>query len=309
MRHVGHLGPRACRPRGRGSGAGRNRRRGPTGRLGRGGKAAPGSGFTLVELLIVVSIIALLVTMLVPSLRMALELARRATCAVNLNGIAKGLVVYEVTYKSYPYVPLNGAGWGVEIGTSREAAPAGGVATDRSPSSCLYLLVKENFCPRAMFVCPSAREETDPEMGSYWDFEDGKAVSYALMNPYGPNRYFDGSALAQTPILADSSPYFDPATGLRNDEPVVDLTDAEDREAFEKGNSLNHARDGQNVTAINGSTIWQKRADVGCGRDNIYSRAEEDDGADPHGSIPDPADDGSGEDQGPAGPKDSYLVQ
>ncbi|KPK85062.1 MAG: hypothetical protein AMJ81_04245 [Phycisphaerae bacterium SM23_33] len=262
------------------------------------------------ELLVVISIISLLVTMLVPALQMALELARRAKCAVNLNGIGKGLIVYETTYRSYPYVPLNGAGWGVAIGTSRDVDPSGGGPESRSPSSCLYLLVAKNFCPRDMFVCPSAKEEgVSEKVGSYWDFANGTAVSYALMNPYGPDRYFDGSLAGHIPILADSSPYFHPDTGLRNDEPVADLAQADEDKDVQAGNSRNHRRDGQNVTVIGGSSVWQERADVGCGHDNIYSRAEQEDGTDPHGSIPEPAADGSGKDQGPAGPNDSYLVQ
>lgn len=44
-------------------------------------------GFTLLELLVVVALIAMLVGMLLPSLRRARALAVRATCASNLHGI------------------------------------------------------------------------------------------------------------------------------------------------------------------------------------------------------------------------------
>jgi competence protein ComGC len=54
--------------------------------------------FTLVELLVVVGIIALLVTILMPSLARAKELARRAVCATNLNVLGKGWYMYWQDY-------------------------------------------------------------------------------------------------------------------------------------------------------------------------------------------------------------------
>ena len=50
-------------------------------------------GFTLVELLVVIAIILLLVTLLLPSLTLAREAARRAVCAANLHhlGLAEQL--------------------------------------------------------------------------------------------------------------------------------------------------------------------------------------------------------------------------
>ena len=51
-------------------------------------------GFTLVELLVVVGIIALLVTILMPTLTRARELAKQAICGANLNTIGKGLHIY-----------------------------------------------------------------------------------------------------------------------------------------------------------------------------------------------------------------------
>ena len=52
-------------------------------------------GFTLVELLVVVAIIAILASVLLPSLGRARELARQSACKMSLNSIGKGFTQYE----------------------------------------------------------------------------------------------------------------------------------------------------------------------------------------------------------------------
>ena len=52
------------------------------------------NAFTLIELLVVIAIVSLLVSILLPSLNAAKELARRAVCASNLHGNFVGLMVY-----------------------------------------------------------------------------------------------------------------------------------------------------------------------------------------------------------------------
>jgi len=63
---------------------------------------AKSAGFTLIELLVVIAIIALLVTILVPALQQARELASRAVCSANMRNAVTALATYHVDYETYP---------------------------------------------------------------------------------------------------------------------------------------------------------------------------------------------------------------
>jgi prepilin-type N-terminal cleavage/methylation domain-containing protein len=87
--------------------------------------AARRGGFTLVELLVVISIIALLISILLPSLRKAREQGKRVKCAAHLSSFGKGFFGYASEQNDYfcsgsfdPDVdngrdgPVDQVGWG-----------------------------------------------------------------------------------------------------------------------------------------------------------------------------------------------------
>jgi prepilin-type N-terminal cleavage/methylation domain-containing protein len=64
-------------------------------------------GFTLIELLVVVAIIALLISILLPSLRNAREQARSVTCLANLRSMGQGIAFYVQAYNGTLPGPLH----------------------------------------------------------------------------------------------------------------------------------------------------------------------------------------------------------
>lgn len=74
-------------------------------------------GFTLVELLVVISIIGILMSLLIPAVNAARETARRNTCSTQLNNLAKAAIQYEMAKKEFP-------GWLNDFGIFTGLSPA-----------------------------------------------------------------------------------------------------------------------------------------------------------------------------------------
>lgn len=82
------------------------------------------SGFTVVELLVVVSVIGVLVALLMPAVQQSREAARRTQCRSSLHQLALGLHNYQDVHGTYPigsmtvgpaFTPESGWGWGAML--------------------------------------------------------------------------------------------------------------------------------------------------------------------------------------------------
>jgi prepilin-type N-terminal cleavage/methylation domain-containing protein len=105
------------------------------------------SGFTLLELLIVLAIIALLVSILIPSLGMARDRARQVACAANLRGIGLALSLYiDNNEQHLPWVvePIWKTTGGVDFNVSAD-----------TPYSAMTVLTPYLGSNKVM-VCPGA---------------------------------------------------------------------------------------------------------------------------------------------------------
>jgi prepilin-type processing-associated H-X9-DG protein/prepilin-type N-terminal cleavage/methylation domain-containing protein len=86
------------------------------------------TGFTLVELLVVVGIVALLIALLFPAFARAREHANRVKCAANLRSIGFALVAYTQQHRYYPGCTgvVEGSGVGVAVWPPRLRSFLGG---------------------------------------------------------------------------------------------------------------------------------------------------------------------------------------
>lgn len=137
----------------------RNRNGAPlllTGSKGHNSRRAPGRGFTLIEVLVVVAIIALLVSILLPSLARAREQARRTLCSSNLHQIGVALLTYRESQKAFPHQARVGV-------PNSDITAAGGNVIGAWPTSVhaalgRYIGRRSSVKPNEVFYCPAVRE-------------------------------------------------------------------------------------------------------------------------------------------------------
>ena len=146
-------------------------------------RGKPLHGFTLVELLVVIGVIALLIALLLPALNKAREAAKRIACASNLRQLGTAARFYASDNKDYILPNYNGGNSSGDRWASLLMHYLGFRDTATRTRIQLYNDAMGDGLPPKVFACPSASFATAPFL---------TATNSGNPTHYAKNRHISG---------------------------------------------------------------------------------------------------------------------
>ncbi len=277
-------------------------------------------GFTLLELLVGLAILAILLGTIIPFTLSVRERERRTRCMDNLRKIGLALshygsdnnyelprVIYDESDEPHSYTAFTGAD---------APDPFADPVKANDVTASLWLLVRGGYLSEmtSTFICPSSGDRPDP----LTDAAGNRVSPRDRGNFRGPGHlsYSYASPFSNAPGYGLKSDFLNPGFVLMADKNPGKVDDDQDVTApwpddpplkLKVANSRNHGQAGQNVLFGDMHVEFRTTPYCGVNGDNIYTAIL------PRpvmtGQAPDHAVRGHvGKQLGPAWPTDSYLI-
>jgi prepilin-type N-terminal cleavage/methylation domain-containing protein len=237
--------------------------------------------FTLVELLVVIGIIALLIAMLLPTLKKAKEAANRTRCASNMRQIIMGMQMYSNDDKKKIYLyPSNGGAYDsfYPLHPLKSNAEANGLPIPGG----LVMGTPKYVRDLKAFICPSTDNRVDNPLhllnNAPSPSDQSGLHSYEPRMQMDPGITFaDGYRVPENPpdaagergTLISANPYdcdrflWKSQNNCRKVSDILALTDADDQQFAGSDNNNwpdavnNHGDDGFNVGYLDGHVVFE----------------------------------------------------